>query len=136
MANEAVLLVDDNVSNLKLVKVLLQSKNYDLRTALNAGETFSVLTTFQPKLILMDIQLPDINGLEITKKLRADSKYNDVVILAITAYAMKGDEERSLAAGCDGYIPKPIDTRTLPHIIEKWLSEGRKRSSRITDVVL
>jgi len=126
MSNEAILLVDDNPGNLKLIKVLLQSYHYDLRTALNAKETFSILDIFHPKLILMDIQLPDMNGLEITRKLRTDSSYQNVVILAITAYAMRGDEEKSFAAGCDGYIPKPIDTRTLPNVIAKYLKMGRK----------
>ena len=97
-----------------------------LTYALNANETFAVLTSFQPKIILMDIQLPGMSGLEITKKLRSNPQYHDVVILAITAYAMKGDEEKALAAGCDGYIPKPIDTRTLPDIIAQYVQFGRR----------
>jgi two-component system cell cycle response regulator DivK len=126
MANEPILIVDDNPSNLKLVKVLLHASNYDLRGALNAAEAFQVLETFSPQLILMDIQLPGMDGLELTRHLRTLPKYKDVIILAITAYAMRGDEEKSLAAGCDGYIPKPIDTRTLPALIEKYLRLGRK----------
>jgi two-component system cell cycle response regulator DivK len=125
MANENILIVDDNPSNLKLVKILLQNNNYNLATALNAEETFEILKTFQPALILMDIQLPGMDGLELAFKLRSDPKYDKVVILAITAYAMRGDEEKSLDAGCDGYISKPIDTRTLPVLIEHFLRSGR-----------
>lgn len=69
----------------------------------------------------MDIQLPGMDGLELTKILKSDSKYNNVPIIAITAYAMKGDEERILAAGCEGYISKPIDVKTLPDIIKNYL---------------
>lgn len=130
MANEPVLIVDDNASNLKLVKILLNSCHYDLRTALNADETFKLLETFHPQLILMDIQLPGMDGLEITRQLRSDLKYQNVVILAITAYAMRGDEEKALAAGCDGYISKPIDTRTLPALIDKYLRLGRQAEAK------
>jgi two-component system cell cycle response regulator DivK len=129
MTKQPILIVDDSPSNLKLIKILLPSSKYDLRTTTNAEETLQILKTFQPKLILMDIQLPGMNGLELTKKLRQDAKFHDVVILAITAYAMRGDEEKALAAGCDGYIPKPIDTRTLSDIIEKYIRSGRKSST-------
>jgi two-component system, cell cycle response regulator DivK len=127
MSGEAILIVDDNPSNLKLVKILLDKAGYDIRTASDAKEALRVLTTFQPQLILMDIQLPGMSGLELTMKLRADHAYQDVIILAITAYAMKSSEEDALAAGCDGFIAKPIDTRTLPNVITKYLCEGRKR---------
>jgi two-component system cell cycle response regulator DivK len=121
-----ILIVDDNPSNLHLVKILLENGKYNLRTALNAKEAFAVLKDFHPQLILMDIQLPVMDGLAMTRKLRTDPKYNDVIIIAITAYAMRGDEEKALAAGCDGYIPKPIDTRTLLEVLAKYLREGRK----------
>ena len=126
MAKELILIVDDNPSNLKLVRILLEYGNYNLRTALNAEEALAVLEDCHPQLILMDIQLPVMDGLALTQKLRTDPKYNDVIIIAITAYAMRGDEEKALAAGCDGYIPKPIDTRTLLDVIAKYLREGRK----------
>ena len=78
----------------------------------------------------MDIQLPGMDGLEITRQLRSDLKYKNVVILAITAYAMRGDEEKALSAGCDGYISKPIDTRTLPALIDKYLRLGRQAKDK------
>ena len=113
MAGEPILIVDDNPANLKLARVLLASDGYEVRTATDAEEALAVLREFLPDLILMDIQLPGMDGLELTRRLKSDSKTCDVAILALTAYAMKGDEERALAAGCDGYIAKPIDTKRL-----------------------
>jgi two-component system, cell cycle response regulator DivK len=117
MREKSVLIVDDNPINMKLVRVLLTGEGYDVRTAGDAVEALTVLKQWQPNLILMDIQLPGIDGLELTRQLKADSTTGHITIIGLTAYAMKGDEERILAAGCDGYIAKPIDTRTLPHLI-------------------
>jgi two-component system, cell cycle response regulator DivK len=117
MREKSVLIVDDNPINMKLVRVLLTGEGYDVRTAGDAVEALAVLKQWQPNLILMDIQLPGIDGLELTRQLKADSTTGHITIIGLTAYAMKGDEERILAAGCDGYIAKPIDTRTLPHLI-------------------
>ena len=121
MAGEAILIVDDNPVNLKLVQVLLSSQGYDVRSAGDAEEALAVLQEFQPRLILMDVQLPGMDGLELTRRLKADPTMRGVVILALTAYAMKGDEERMLAAGCDGYIAKPIDTRRFPQMVAELL---------------
>ena len=110
MAGDPILIVDDNPQNLKLARVLLSSEGHAVRTATDAKEALRVLEEFEPRLILMDIQLPDIDGLELTRMLKADPKHQGTVIVALTAYAMKGDEERALAAGCDGYVAKPIDT--------------------------
>jgi CheY-like chemotaxis protein len=117
MAGEPILIVDDNAANLKLARVLLAGEGYHVRTATDALEALAVLETFRPRLILMDLQLPGMDGFELTGRLKADPTHRDVVILALTAYAMKGDEERARAAGCDGYIAKPIDTRTLPLVV-------------------
>ena len=121
MAGEPILIVDDNPINLKLVKVLLTVECYEVRTAMDADDALAVLKTFQPRLILMDLQLPGMDGLTLVRKLKTDSKFQDTIILAVTAYAMKGDEEKALAAGCDGYITKPIDTVALPKIIASYL---------------
>ena len=121
MAGEPILIVDDNPANLKLARVLLASEGYEVRTASDAEEALSVLREFHPRLILMDIQLPGMDGLALTRLLKADPGLSGVVIVALTAYAMKGDEERVRAAGCDGYISKPIDTRRLPGQIEEFL---------------
>jgi two-component system, cell cycle response regulator DivK len=117
MREKSVLIVDDNPINMKLVRVLLTGEGYDVRTAGDAVEALAVLKQWHPRLILMDIQLPGIDGLELTRQLKTDSTTEHIIIIGLTAYAMKGDEERILAAGCDGYIAKPIDTRTLPHLI-------------------
>ena len=117
-----ILIVDDNPSNTKLLAFLLTTKGYVVRTAANADETLAVLREFEPRLILMDIQLPGMDGLTLTKQLKADPRTSGIAIIAATAYAMKGDEERVRAAGCDGYITKPIDTRRLPEEIERYLA--------------
>ena len=125
MAGEPILIVDDNPANLKLARVLLASEGYEVRTAADAEEAVAVLKAFRPRLILMDIQLPGMDGLELTRRLKADPEMRGIVILGLTAYAMKGDEERILAAGCDGYIAKPIDTRRLPSQVAEYLGATR-----------
>jgi len=128
MSGEPILIVDDNSTNLKLVRILLASEGYDVRTAADAEEALNVLKEFYPRLILMDVQLPGIDGLELTRRLKSDPATRDITILGLTAYAMKGDKERIIAAGCDGYVPKPIDTRTLPELVAGYLQpmEGKK----------
>jgi CheY-like chemotaxis protein len=121
MAGEPVFIIDDNPANLKLVRLLLASQGYEVRSAADAEEALAVLREFKPKLILMDIQLPGMDGLELTRQLKADPAMRGVVIVGLTAYAMKGDQERVLAAGCDGYIAKPIDTRRFPQIVAEYL---------------
>ncbi len=121
MAGESILIVDDNPMNLKLIRVLLSGEGYDVRVAGDAAEALAVLKAFTPKLILMDIQLPGIDGLELTRRLKATPATRDVIILALTAYAMKGDAERMVEAGCDGYIAKPIDTREFPGTLARYL---------------
>ncbi len=116
-----ILIVDDNQLNTKLVRVLLTGEGYEVRTALDAQEALEELNRATPDLILMDIQLPGIDGLELTRRLKADEKNRDIRIIALTAYATKGHEERIIAAGCDAYVPKPVDTRTLPELIKKYL---------------
>ncbi|MDP2999420.1 MAG: response regulator [Bryobacterales bacterium] len=121
MANEPILVVDDNPLNLKLARLLLATENYEVRTAEHAAAALTVLETFHPRLILMDIQLPGMDGLELTRRLRADPSLDAVVILALTAYAMETDEQKALDAGCDGYIAKPLDTRSLPDVVRTYL---------------
>jgi CheY-like chemotaxis protein len=117
-----ILIVDDNVSNTKLLAFLLTAKGYVVRTAANADEALAVLAEFAPRLILMDLQLPGMDGLSLTRQLKADPRTSAIPIVAATAYAMKGDEDKARAAGCDGYITKPIDTRRLPQEIERYLA--------------
>ena len=126
MAGEPILIVDDNAQNLKLVRVLLASEGYDVRTAVDAESALELLDTFTPRLILMDLQLPGMDGLELTRQLKADPERRSISVVALTAYAMKGDEVKALAAGCDGYVAKPIDVETLPRIVQQHL-DGRTR---------
>ena len=126
MAGEPILIVDDNAVNLKLVRVLLAKEGYETRTANDATEALAVLETFKPRLILMDLQLPGMDGLQLTRQIKADARTRDIVIVALTAYAMKGDEEKSRDAGCDGYITKPIDTRTMPGILRQFLDAPKQ----------
>ncbi|MGC4089405.1 MAG: response regulator [Polyangiaceae bacterium] len=120
-----ILIVDDNPTNLKLARVLLEGEGYEVRTAVDAEDALRTLLEFKPQLILMDIQLPGMDGLELTRILKSDPMTRHISIVALTAYAMKGDEERLLAAGCDGYIAKPIDIETLPRTVAAHLRAGR-----------
>ena len=129
MNGEPILIVDDNPVNLKLIRVLLACEGYEVRTAGDAEEAFDTLRSFHPRLILMDLQLPGMDGLELTRRIKAAPSTRDTVIVALTAYAMKGDEEKALAAGCDGYITKPIDTRTLPGVVAGYLRAGNGGAS-------
>jgi two-component system, cell cycle response regulator DivK len=120
---EPILIVDDNPANLKLIRVLLLSEGYEVRGAVDAEEALAVLKEFRPRLILMDLQLPGMDGLTLTRQLKADPATRNIAILALTAYAMKGDDQKAREAGCDGYITKPIDTRSLPQQIARFLAE-------------
>jgi two-component system cell cycle response regulator DivK len=122
MAGEKILIVDDNELNVRLFSVILQTRGYELRSAVDALEAIALLPHFRPELILMDIQLPGMDGLELTRRIKADPLTRDIVVVAVTAYAMKGDEQRARAAGCDGYVTKPIDTRALPIVIAEHLT--------------
>lgn len=111
--SELILIVDDNPVNLKLARVLLTGAGHEVRTAGDAEEALEILKTFHPKLILMDIQLPGMDGLTLTRRLKADPATKNIIVVALTAYAMKGDDEKALASGCAAYITKPLDTRTF-----------------------
>jgi len=128
MSKGEVLLVDDNPANLKLVRVLLTTEGYEVRVASDAEEALKVLDDFEPQIILMDVQLPGMDGLELTRRLKADPSRRDIIIIALTAYAMKGDEEKVRAAGADGYLSKPVDTRTLPGSIASYLQRCSESS--------
>jgi DNA-binding response OmpR family regulator len=125
---KSILIVEDNEMNVKLVRVLLASEGYDLRSASNADQALNILAKFKPVLILMDIQLPGKSGLELTRELRTNPKLNSVAIVALTGYGRKDVEQSCLNAGCDGYIVKPIDTSTFPGTVRSFIE---KKSSAI-----
>lgn len=125
MTAARILAVDDHPVNLKLIGVLLAGAGYEVRTADDAEAAEAVVASFAPQLILMDLQLPGMDGFELTRRLKADPQTRSIVIIAMTAYAMKGDDERARAAGCDGYLSKPLDTRALPGIIAGYLGASK-----------
>lgn len=122
MALEPVLIVDDNPQNLKLAKVILAAEGYEVKTAIDAEDALRILEWFTPRLILMDLQLPRMDGLELTRRLKADPARREIIIIALTAYAMKGDDDKAFAAGCDGYISKPVDIEALPRVVAEHLA--------------
>lgn len=126
MAGEKILLVEDNAVNRRLAEFLLRSHGYKVLEASTAQEAFSLLKSERPALILMDIQLPGMDGLEATKRLKEEPSTSDIPIVAMTSYAMKGDREKALAAGCVGYISKPIDKASLVKEIATHLSHQAK----------
>ena len=117
----SILVVDDNASNLKLFTYLLAVPGYEVSTARSAEEALQVLTRVTPRLILMDLQLPDIDGLTLTRRLKRDPGLSGTAIVAVTASAMKGDEEKARAAGVDGYMTKPLEKRAFRAMVERYL---------------
>lgn len=128
MPGEKILIVDDNPTNLKLVAYLMRAKGYEVSTAIDAQAAISEIQAQRPALILMDLQLPGIDGLELTRRLKADPETRGIIIVAVTAYAMKGDQDKAIAAGCDDYVTKPIDTRVLPETIARHLARSERPS--------
>ena len=126
MGGELILVVDDNPVNLKLARALLKRNGYEVHTAGNADEALAILRNVHPRLILMDIQLPDIDGLTLARRLKASEATRDIVIVALTAYAMKSDEQKAREAGCDGYISKPVETRTFASTLARFLELPQK----------
>jgi CheY-like chemotaxis protein len=122
MAREPVLIVEDNLPSMELARLVLTTAGFEVRTACDGEEALRVLESFAPRLILMDIQLPGLDGLALTRRLKGDPAHRHIVILALTAYAMRGDEQKARAAGCDGYITKPIDVERLAGVVADHLS--------------
>lgn len=121
MNPQGIVVVDDNPSNLKLFTYLLAVPGYEVLTARDAEEALQVLERFKPRLIIMDLQLPDIDGLTLTRRLKEDPTLTGTAIVAVTAYAMKGDEEKARAAGVDGYMSKPVDKQAFRAMVATYL---------------
>jgi DNA-binding response OmpR family regulator len=122
MPGEPILIVDDTPVNLKLTRILLVNEGYKVMTAASGEEALELLRSYHPQLILADIQLPGIDGLELTRRIKKNEETRDIAVVALTAFAMKGDEQKAVEAGCDGYITKPIDTRSLGARIREHLN--------------
>jgi CheY-like chemotaxis protein len=123
-----ILVVDDNPTNLKLASDVLEMAGYSTIKAADAEDAQKILQQTTPDLILMDIGLPGMDGLTLTRKLKADERLQHVPVVALTAFAMKGDEQKALDAGCVGYITKPIDTRTLAQRVSDFLNARQTRA--------
>jgi CheY-like chemotaxis protein len=120
-----ILIVDDNPVNLKLASDILEMEGYTVVKADDAEAAQVMLKDIIPDLILMDIALPGMDGLTLTRMLKAEARLKHVPVIALTAFAMKGDEQKAFEAGCDGYITKPIDTRKLPQLIVELLRKNK-----------
>jgi CheY-like chemotaxis protein len=118
------LIVDDNQTNLKLASEVLELEGFEVLRAADANEAVAALREGVPALILMDIALPGMDGLELTRRIKADPATSAIPVVALSAFAMKGDQEKAIAAGCDGYITKPIDTRALGGQVRRHLGEA------------
>jgi CheY-like chemotaxis protein len=121
-----VLIVEDNRQNLELVQFLLEEAGLRVRCAGDARQAREELARELPHLVLMDMQLPGVEGLELVAELRRDDRYRGLPIVALTAHALRGDRERFLAGGCDGYIAKPIDVTTFTGQVETLLAAPRR----------
>lgn len=122
MAGKAkILYVEDNTDNRKLVRRVLEAEGYEVIEAQNGTQALEQLDTLPIDLALMDINMPDIDGYTLATRIRATPRFAGLPILAMTANVMRGDRERSLRAGCDGYIQKPIDIDTLSETLERYL---------------
>jgi two-component system cell cycle response regulator DivK len=119
---ESILLVEDNADNRVLTQILLEGEGLEVRMAEDATQALSELATYRPELILMDVQLPGMDGLELTRRLRQDPALQDIPIVALSAYAMAAEKENARVAGCDGYITKPINTRTFASTVKHYLA--------------
>ncbi len=116
-----ILVVEDNETNMYLIKFMLEKSGYEVIEAREGAAGVELAIKEKPDLIIMDVQLPDINGLEATNRIRASEADGDIPIIALTSFAMAGDREKALAAGCTGYIEKPINPETFMAEIEKYL---------------
>lgn len=124
--NEKILIVEDNPQNMRLMEMVLSAKGYTIVKATDGKEALDKAMRERPDLILMDIQLPKLNGLEVTRKLRETPAFSNIPIIALTAYAMKGDKQRFIDGGCDAYLSKPINTHELPGVIAQMLLTRQK----------
>jgi two-component system cell cycle response regulator DivK len=126
--SKKILIVEDDPLSMKVLRMLLRSYGYSLLEATNGEEALKVACNDRPDLIIMDIQLPKVSGLEVTRQLRQMSDLNHTPIIALTAYAMNGDKEKTISAGCDACVAKPINVHELPRLITEMLLQRKGNS--------
>jgi two-component system, cell cycle response regulator DivK len=119
-----ILIVEDNPLNMKLLRDVLEAYGYETITTGEGTEGVSLATEQQPDLILMDLQLPDISGYDAVRRLKADPSTRPIPVVAVTAFAMSGDERKALGSGCDAYIAKPFGLRDFISVVERFIGEA------------
>jgi len=124
-----VLVVDDSEATLELTRFVLEAADFVVESTTDSVNAFFLISNFKPDLILMDIQMPGLDGLELTRRVKADRSMRHIVVVAFTAFAMKGDEARMRAAGCDGYIAKPFDVASFAKTVRSYA--GAQGDSRV-----
>lgn len=123
MTSKKILLVEDNEVNMRLVKLTLKNQEYDFIEATNGEDAIDLAEVHKPDLIILDIQLPKMDGYEVARTLKNSESLKHIPIIGLTAHAMKGDEERVLGAGCDAYVSKPLDTTQFRGLVKSFLKE-------------
>jgi CheY-like chemotaxis protein len=129
MKSACLVVIDDHPTNLKLVRAVLEEAGYEIFPAADAAEGRRLIAQHRPDLLLLDLAMPGMDGFALARLLRADPATAHLPIVALTASAMKGDEEKARSAGCDGYITKPIDSRALPGQIAGYLARAADTKS-------
>ena len=127
--NRRILLIEDNAQNRYLVTFLLQARGWEVVHAEDGPAGLAVAERIDPALVLLDIQLPGMDGYTVARALRAIPKFNSVPVVAVTSYAMPGDRERCVESGCNGYLEKPIDPETFALSVEEFLEAGQGEKS-------
>ena len=117
-----ILIVEDNAVNLRLVKMTLRNRPFEFIEAVNGEEAVSLAAERLPDLIILDIQIPKMDGYEVARHLKANERLRNIPVIALTAHAMKGDEQRALQAGCDHYVSKPLETIAFRQLVESLLN--------------
>jgi CheY-like chemotaxis protein len=121
MRAKTIVVVDDAPASLKVVEMLLRNDGYEVHTAPDAESALDILRTVKPAVMLVDIQLPGMSGLDLARRVKQDSRTSEICVIAVTAFTTLEDEERARAAGCDGYIMKPINTRSFAKYLFRQL---------------
>jgi two-component system, cell cycle response regulator DivK len=126
MSDELIFIVEDDPASLKLVKIVLADEGYAVESAVDSETALREIERFAPRLVLTDVHLPGMDGLELTRRLKTGERTKDIVVLALTADSTKEDEERILRAGCDGFVPKPVDIEALVRTVASFLQNGNR----------
>jgi len=128
MPSESILIVDDNLTNLGLVRLLLKDAGYEVHAAAGLKQALEMLKNFHPHMILMDSQLAGMDRLELPRRLKSDRATRDIIVAALNASPIKEAEQKALDAGCDGFIAKPVDTRALPGLVRQFLEDAERKN--------